>query len=207
VPTTSIAIVEDDAEIAEHLEQVVAADRSFSHVCTCRNAKTALLKIPPLAPEIVVMDINLPDTSGIECTRQLKALLPGTHIVIFTVHDDSEQIFKALEAGASGYLLKRTKAAALLQALDQVRHGGGPMSAEVALKVIQSFHKPDPSAGADRLTQREEEIVHLLAEGCLSKEIAARLFISISTVNTHLRKIYEKLHVRTRTEAVIRYLK
>jgi DNA-binding NarL/FixJ family response regulator len=206
VPTT-VAIVEDDAEICEHLEQVVARDYSFSCVCACRNGRTALQKIPLLAPDVVVMDINLPDISGIECTRQLKSLLPSTHIVIFTVHDDSEQIFKALEAGASGYLLKRTKATTLLQALDQVRHGGGPMSAEVAAKVIRSFHKPNHPPTAESLTHREEEIVQLLAEGCLSKEIAARLFISPATVNSHLRKIYEKLHVRTRTEAVIKYLK
>ena len=204
---TNVAIVEDDAEIGEHLESVIRQDASFTCVCTCRNARTALTKLPQIAPEIVIMDINLPDTSGIDCTRKLKALLPGIHIVIFTVHEDGDQIFKALEAGASGYLLKRTKAAALLQALHEVRNGGGPMTGEVALKVIQHFRKEEPRVGTTALTRREEEIVHLLAEGYLSKEIAARLFISIATVNAHLRKIYEKLHVRTRTEAVIKYLK
>lgn len=206
VPTT-VAIVEDDADICDHLEKVIGSDVTFSCICTCRNAATALKKIPPLAPEVVVMDINLPGASGIECTRNLKKLLPSTRIVIFTVHDDSERIFRALEAGASGYLLKRTKPPALLEALDQVRHGGGPMSSEVAARVIQSFHKTNPPAAAGSLTQREEEVVQLLAEGCPSKEIAARLFISPATVNSHLRHIYEKLHVRSRTEAVIKYLK
>lgn len=206
MPTT-VAIVEDDAEICEHLEQVIGEDPSFSCVCACRNARTALAKLPVLSPEVVIMDINLPDTSGIECTRKLKGLLPNAYIVMFTIHEDSEQVFKALEAGASGYLLKRTKAAALIEGLNQVRNGGGAMSSEVAIKVIRSFHRTEPASAKDTLTRREEEIIRLLAEGCLSKEIADRLSISVATVNGHLRNIYEKLHVRTRTEAVIKYLK
>lgn len=204
---TKVAIVEDDADICDHLAEVIATDASFSCVCTCRNAESALYKIPPLHPDVIVMDINLPGASGIECTRRLKTLLPSVHIVIFTVHDDTERIFKALQAGASGYLLKRTKPQALLEGLDQVRHGGGPMSSEVAARVIRSFHKTPHPAPTESLTEREEEVVRLLAEGYPSKEIASRLFISTATVNAHLRKIYQKLHVRSRTEAVIRYLK
>jgi DNA-binding NarL/FixJ family response regulator len=202
---STLAIVEDDADICEHLEQVLTPTVGFRVVATCRNARTALAKIPPLAPELIIMDLNLPDGSGIDCTRRLRASLPAARIVVFTVHEDQEQIFKALEAGANGYLLKRTKVAELLAALDQIRDGGGAMSSEIAGKVIRSFHRTDATP-AEVLTRREEEVVQLLAKGFLSKEIAAQLSISLATVNGHLRNIYEKFHVRTRTEAVLKYL-
>jgi DNA-binding NarL/FixJ family response regulator len=206
--TTTIAIVEDKSGICEELEKILASDPDSRCVCVCRNMQTALRKIPSLAPDLVIMDINLPDGSGIDATAQLKRLLPRTHIMMFTVYDESEQIFQALAAGASGYLLKRTAPEALLRAVHEIRDGGVPMTGEVAQKVIQSFRRSPPKGvKPEKLTQREEEILKLLAEGHRSKEIAHRLSISLLTVNTHLKNIYDKLHVHSRTEAVIKYLK
>jgi DNA-binding NarL/FixJ family response regulator len=203
----TVAIVEDNAGICEELTQIIAEDPRFSCVCVCRNFQTALRKIPPLAPNVILMDIQLPDGTGIECTSRLKRLLPHAQILMFTIYEDSEQIFSALEAGASGYLLKRTAPDALLRAMHEVMQGGAPMTGEVARKVILSFRRePSETAKVDRLTRREEEVLELLARGCLSKEIARQLSVSVETVNTHLKHIYEKLHVRSRTEAVIKYM-
>jgi len=154
------------------------------------------------------MDINLPGMSGIECTRQLRREIPRQQVLILTVYEDSERIFEALEAGASGYLLKRTSPEQLLQAIVEVRNGGSPMTSEVARKVVQSFRKParSPAAESARLTPREEEILKLLAQGYVTKEIADKLGISYYTSQTHLKNIYEKLHVRSKTEAVLKYL-
>jgi DNA-binding NarL/FixJ family response regulator len=200
----TVAVVEDNAGICEELSQIIAEDSGCACVCVCRNLQTALRKILPLAPDVVIMDINLPDGSGIDCTAQLKRLLPQTQIMMFTIYEDSEQIYKALEAGASGYLLKRTAADALLGAIHEIKQGGVPMTGEVARKVIRSFRRESPPV--ERLTPREEEILQLLAKGFLSREIALQLSISLETVNSHLKHIYDKLHVRSRTEAVIKYL-
>jgi DNA-binding NarL/FixJ family response regulator len=206
MPTT-VAIVEDNAGICEELEQILAEDPDCTCVGVCRNMQTALRKLPPHAPEVIIMDIQLPDGSGIECTARLKRLLPDTQILMFTIHDDSEQIFRALEAGASGYLLKRTAPEALLAAIREVKRGSAPMTGAIARKVIQFFHKaPTKIEETDRLTPRETEILELLATGRASKEIADLLSIGVETVNSHLKHIYEKLHVRSRTEAVIKYL-
>jgi len=204
MPTT-VAIVEDNAGICEELQQILAEDRDFSCVCVCRNFKTALTEIPRALPDVIIMDINLPDGSGIEATRQLKLLLPHTQIMIFTIYEESEEIFRALEAGASGYLLKDTAPEELLLSIQDIHEGGVPMTGEVARKVIRSFHKTP--AKTELLTSREEEILELLSQGFVSKEIASRLSISTETVKSHLKHIYDKLHVRTRTEAVIKYLK
>ena len=204
---TTVAIVEDNDGICEELTQIIAEDPRFACVCVCRNMQTALRKIPPLAPHVIIMDIQLPDGTGIDCTSRLKRLLPRTQILMFTIYEDSEQIFSALEAGASGYLLKRTAPEELLRAIFEVVQGGVPMTGEVARKVIHTFcREPSGAAHVDRLTPREEEVLKLLARGCLSKEIALQLSISVETVNTHLKHIYEKLHVRSRTEAVIKYM-
>jgi DNA-binding NarL/FixJ family response regulator len=200
----TVAIVEDDAGICEELSQTIAEDPGCACVCVCRNIQTALRKIPPLAPDVVIMDIRLPDGSGIDCTAQLKRRLPQTQIMMFTIYEDTEQIYKALEAGASGYLLKRTAAEGLLNAIRSIKQGGVPMTGEVARKVIRSFRREYPTF--ERLTQREDEILQLLAKGFLSREIALQLSISLETVNSHLKHIYNKLHVRSRTEAVIKYL-
>jgi DNA-binding NarL/FixJ family response regulator len=204
----TVAIVEDNAEICEGLEHAINHAPGFTCVCACRNAETALRRLPKLQPEIVIMDIQLSGSSGILCTDKLKSLLPDTKIMMFTVYEDEEQIFKALEAGASGYLLKSASNEELIQALHQIHAGGAPMTHGVAQKVIQSFRKkPDPTPASEPLTPREEQVLQLLAEGHADKEIGSRLFISTGTVNNHLKHIYQKLHVRSRVEAVIKYLK
>ena len=205
--STTIAIIDDNAGICEELEDILSRDPDCLCVCVCRNLQTALRKIPPLAPDLIIMDINLPDGSGIDATAKLKRLLPRTLIMMFTIYEDSDQIFRALEAGASGYLLKRSAPEMLLRAVHEIRDGGVPMTGEVAQKVIQSFRRPRRSDDAEPLTRREEEIVDALAWGSRSKEIADRLSISLLTVNTHLRNIYKKLHVQSRTEAVVKYFK
>ena len=205
--TTTIAILEDKSGICDELEKILSKDPECRCVCVCRNLRTAMLKIPPLAPDLIIMDINLPDGSGIDATARFKQLLPQTLIMMFTVYEESEQIFRALKAGASGYLLKRTAAESLLRAVREIREGGVPMTGDVAQKVIQSFRgeRPRGRKMVD-LTPREEEVLALLAKGGRSKEIADQLAISLLTVNTHLRRIYEKLHVQSRTEAVVKYL-
>jgi DNA-binding NarL/FixJ family response regulator len=203
----AVAIVEDNAGIAEELEAIIREDPLCKCVGICRNLQTALKKIPALAPDVVIMDIQLPDGSGIEGTERLKRLLPATQIMMFTIYEDSEQIFRALAAGASGYLLKRTAPEILLRSIHELKQGGVPMTGEVARKVIHSFRR-DPAGAAklEQLTPREEQVLDLLAKGFLSKEIARQLSVSVETVNTHLKHIYEKLHVRSRTEAVIKYM-
>jgi DNA-binding NarL/FixJ family response regulator len=203
----SIAIVEDNAGIGEELAQIIAEAPDCSCAIICRNIQTALKKIPPLAPDVVIMDINLPDGSGIEATEKLKRLLPSTQFLMFTIYEDHDQIIKSLEAGASGYLLKRTAPEDLLRAIREIKTGGVPMTPEVARKVIKTFQRPAKANSAEMLTPREEEILTLLSQGMLSKEIARQLSISIETVNSHLKHIYGKLHVRTRTEAVIKFLR
>lgn len=204
----NVAIVEDNAGICEELEEILAEAGDCVCVGVCRNLQTALKKVPALAPDVVIMDINLPDGSGIDGVAQIKRALPAVQILMFTVYEDNEQIFKALEAGASGYLLKRTAPEELVRAIREIKNGGVPMTGEVARKVIQSFQrKPLRSNATERLTPREEEILQLLTKGLVSKEIARDLSISVETVNSHLKHIYGKLHVRTRTEAVIKFLR
>jgi DNA-binding NarL/FixJ family response regulator len=204
----TVAIVEDNAGVCASLERIIADSESCQCVDTSRNAASALRSIPKHKPDVVIMDIELPDISGIECTARLKRLMPELQILILTVYKDNEQIFKALEAGASGYLLKRSSPGEIIGAIDDVKTGGSPMSAEIARKVVQYFHKtavPDPAIQS--LTRRETEILNLLAQGYASKEIADRLGIGYDTVCDHLGNIYRKLHVRSRTEAVIKYLR
>lgn len=204
----TVAIVEDNAEICEGLEQVISSAPGFRCACCCRNSQTALRKIPEAKPDVVIMDIGLPDGSGIECTAQLKRLLPEVQIMMFTVYEDSEQIFRALAAGASGYMLKRVTPAELLHGLREMMNGGVPMTGEIARKVISSFRQePPPPANTARLTPREHAVLEKLAEGLSAKEIASSLAISAETVNVHLKHIYQKLHVRSRTEAVIAFLR
>jgi DNA-binding NarL/FixJ family response regulator len=213
--TIRVGLVEDSSEICEELEHMIRDAAGFELVASCRNATTALRRMPLAEPDVVIMDVQLPDGCGTDCIAQLKRIMPRTQFMVLTVHDDADQIFKALQAGACGYLLKRTAPDALLNALREVRAGGAPMTGEVARKVIESFHRGDsaaPSAAAasspqEQLTPREEEVIELLAEGYPAKEIAQRLGISADTVNAHLKRIYAKLHVHSRVEAVIRYLK
>jgi DNA-binding NarL/FixJ family response regulator len=204
---TKIAIVEDNRVIRESLAEFVQADSEFECVCTCGTAEEALKLIPKFKPEIVLMDIQLPDISGIDCTVQLKQLLPAVQIIMVTVYEDTERIYKALRAGACGYLLKRCKPEELLAAIREVRQGGAPMSREIARKVINSFQEPVASAAeVEGLSPREREILELLAAGFPNKEIASRVGLTDGTVRWHLRHVYNKLHVRSRTEAALKFL-
>jgi DNA-binding NarL/FixJ family response regulator len=202
-----VAIIEDEPEIRASLAQFVASFPNFSCVATCVSGEEAVRQIPPLAPDIVLMDIFLPRMSGIECTARLKAQLPDTLIVILTAVADNELIFLALEAGADGYLLKRTKPADLHAALLDVLNGGAPMTSQIARQVVRSFReKSKQSDEGVRLSTREEEVLVLLSRGFSNKEIADKLDLSPETISTYLKQIYKKMHVRSRTEAVARYL-
>jgi DNA-binding NarL/FixJ family response regulator len=203
----TVAIVEDDAGVRRSLEWLVKSSPEFACVSACGSAEEALRVLPKSAPEVVLMDINLPNRSGIECTARLKELLPATQVVMITVYDDSEKVFNALRAGASGYILKRAAPERILQAIREVQAGGVPMSSEIARKVLGSFREPAPAASEEQsLSRREQEVLELLAQGCSNKEIADKLSISIETVTWHLRHIYGKLHVRSRTQAALKFL-
>ena len=203
---TKIAIVEDNKVIRESLVEFVHSDPECQCVCTCATGEEALKAIPKHQPEIVLMDIQLPNMSGIECTAQLKHLLPSIQIIMVTVYEDTDRIFKALSAGACGYLLKRCTPEELMSAVREVRQGGAPMSREIARKVIVSFQKPlTTAAEVEELSTREREILELLAEGRPNKEIANRLGLTDGTVRWHLRHVYHKLHVRSRTEAALKF--
>src|SRR5215831_12488379 len=203
---TRIAIVEDNKVIRESLMEFVQADPECSCVCVCATAEEALKVIPKHQPEIVLMDIQLPNLSGIECTAQLKQVVPSVQIIMVTVYEDTERIFKALRAGACGYLLKRCSPEELLSAIREVRQGGAPMSREIARKVITSFQEPlTTAAEVEDLSPREREILELLSAGFANKEIADRVGVSDGTVRWHLRHVYHKLHVRSRTEAALKF--
>ena len=203
-----VAIVEDNAVMRKSFRQWIDASRDFRCVFACATAEEAVVEIPRLKPDVVLMDINLPGESGIVCTARLKQQLPGVQVIMLTVYRNQELIFQALQAGACGYLLKRSSPEELLGAITEVRSGGAPMTSEIARMVVEAFQKKSANPGlADGLTQREAEILALLSEGLSNKEIADRVTISYDTVRAHLRHIYEKLHVRGRTEAVKMYLK
>jgi len=203
---TSIAIVEDSKIIRESLVEFVQTDPEFRCVCACATAEEALQLIPKYQPQIVLMDIQLPDLSGVECVARLKELLPSAQVIMVTVYEDTDRIFKALRAGACGYLLKRCTPDELISAIHEVRQGGAPMSREIARKVIFSFQEPlVTSTEVESLSLREREILELLANGFPNKKIAGRLGVTDGTVRWHLRHIYHKLHVRSRTEAALKF--
>jgi len=204
---TKIAIVEDSKVIRESLAEFVQTDPECKCVYSCATAEEALKDVPKHQPDIVLMDIQLPDVSGIECTARLKQLMPSVQIIIVTVYEDTERIFKALRAGACGYLLKRCTPEELLSAIREVRQGGAPMSREIARKVIASFQEPVAAAAeVEGLSPREHEILELLAGGFSNKQIASRVGLTDGTVRWHLRHVYHKLHVRSRTEAAVKFL-
>ena len=204
---TRIAIVEDNRVIGESLMEFVRTDSECECVCVCSTAGEALKEIPRHQVDIVLMDIQLPDISGIECTARLKQLNPAIQIIMVTVYEDTERIFKALRAGACGYLLKRCSPEELISAIREVRQGGAPMSREIARKVIVSFQEPVTTAAEmEGLSPREREILELLAAGFPNKQIAARVGLTDGTVRWHLRHVYNKLHVRSRTEATLKFL-
>jgi len=202
-----VAIVEDHEALRTSLARLIGRAPGFCCVAACPDAETALRELPTAAPHVVLMDLQLPGMSGAECIARLHECLPSAEVLVLTVYDDEDRVFEALKAGASGYLLKRADSRRILEAIAEVHAGGAPMTSEIARKVVRSFRQ-DP-AGASvkgRLTSREEEILDLLARGLVPKEIAAKLGISYFTVQTHIKSIYEKLHVRSRTEAVLRWL-
>jgi DNA-binding NarL/FixJ family response regulator len=204
----TVAIVEDNAVMRETFRQWIDAAPGFRCVFACATAEEALAEIPQLTPDVVLMDVHLPGESGIACTARLKEALPSIQVIIVTVYRNHELIVQALQSGACGYLLKRSSPEELLKAISEVRSGGAPMTGEIARMLVEAFQKkPASLVSCDGLTQREFEILALLSEGLSNKEIAERVKISYDTVRAHLRHIYEKLHVRGRTEAVKTYLK
>jgi DNA-binding NarL/FixJ family response regulator len=204
----TVSIVEDNEQLRATLARLIARAEGFRCVSHYPTAEAALQGLPKDRPEVVLMDINLPGMNGVECVRQLKPRLPEIQVLMLTVYEDTDTIFNALAAGASGYLLKRTKTAELLEAIREVHRGGSPMTTHIARKVIQSFQKTGPSTQpTENLSEREQEVLDCLSQGFLYKEIADKLGISYETVHTYIRRIYEKLQVRTRTEAVAKFLR
>ena len=204
----TVSIVEDQEPLRNTLARVISRAEGFECVSHYGTAEEALKDLPDIQPQVVLMDINLPGMNGVECVRQLKPLLPGTQVMMLTVYEDTENIFKALAAGASGYMLKRTPRAELLEAIAEVQRGGSPMTAHIARMVVQSFLKPvSKSEPTAELSPREKEVLDHLSQGLMYKEISEKLGVSYETVHTYIRRIYEKLQVRTRTEAVAKFLR
>jgi DNA-binding NarL/FixJ family response regulator len=202
----SVALVEDERELRESLVKLINSFPGFCCTCVCVSGEEALKQIPALHPEIVLMDVFLPRMSGIECTSKLKAQWPDTLILILTAVADDELVFLALQAGADGYLLKSTRPAELQVALNELLNGGAPMTSAIARRVVRYFRQQSRPQGEEvNLSAREEEVLILLSKGFSNKEIAAQLSLSIDTVASYLKLIYKKMHVRSRTEAAIRY--
>jgi DNA-binding NarL/FixJ family response regulator len=207
--TIKVSIVDDEVDLRENIAGYVDSAKGFRCLGTHSSAEEALVNLPKEKPDVVLMDINLGGMSGIECVRLLKPLMPATQVVMLTVFEDTEKIFSALAAGASGYLLKRLAPAKLLEAILEVHEGGSPMSAPIARKVVQSLQPALAAPGHEAigLSPREREVLDGLAEGHAYKQIADKLGVSIHTVRNYIRRIYEKLHVCSRTEAVAKYLR
>ncbi len=205
-PPFRVALVEDQPDTRESWQRLISSFPDFDCVCACVSAEEALQVIPQAKPDVVLMDVFLPGMSGIECTAKLKALHPQTPIVMLTASDEDEILFTALESGADGYLLKRTKPADLRVALLDVMNGGAPMTSEIARHVVASFRRGSGLDPSISLSSREEETLILLTKGYSNKEIADQLNLSIETVRSHLKNIYTKMHVRSRAEAVAHYM-
>ena len=204
----NVCIVEDSATFRNTLADFINSTPDVKCTFACETGTEAIEQIPKQTVDVVLMDIQLPDISGIECTFRLKSMMPDVQVMIFTVHEDSEQIFRALELGASGYLLKRTPPDAIVAAIRDLHQGGAPMSSEIARKVVQYFNRKNTrKPELEGLSPRQEEILRLLAQGYVAKEIAEKVNVSVATVRSYLKLIYQKLHVHTRTEAVIKYFK
>lgn len=197
--TIRVSIVEDITEIRDGVQFVLNQTEGFACVSTYGSAEEAATRLPVHKPDVVIMDINLPGMSGIECIRKVKPHLPRTQFMMFTIYEDSEQVFEALAVGASGYLLKKTPLLKIAESVRELHEGGSPMSAGIARKLVATFQ---PTPAGQTLTVREKEIVDYLAKGLLYKEIASKTSISINTVRQHIHNIYEKLHVQNRTEAL-----
>lgn len=199
----SLVIVEDLDEVREGLEQFISLNKEFSVLDTFKTAEEAIYDLPKLKPDIVIMDINLPGVNGIDCIKEVKGKVPRTQFMMFTVYENDEKVFEALKAGASGYLLKNTGLVQMIEALKELHNGGSPMSANIARKLVTVFREQEKNIqDIESLSGRENEILQLLSKGLLYKEIAEHLSISVNTVRQHIHKIYEKLHVQNRTEAI-----
>ena len=204
---TKVALVEDSVPMRRNLERMLRRAPGVRCVCACGTAEEALEQIPRTQPDVVLMDINLPGASGVDCTARLRLQMPTVQVIMLTVYEDTTSIFSALKAGACGYLLKRSSPSQILDAVTTVRSGGAPMTSEIARKIVMTFQSPLPSAAsAATLSARELEILELLSQGKVSKEIADQLLISYHTVRVHLKHIYEKLHVRSQAEAMVKYM-
>jgi DNA-binding NarL/FixJ family response regulator len=201
----SVAIVEDLTEVREGLAELIDSDRELSLIQSFENAETAAEKLPVLHADIVLMDINLPGMSGIDCIRSIKEKCPLTQFMMFTVYENDEKVLHALQAGATGYLLKRTEPQRILESIKELSQGGSPMSSNIARKLLNIFLDKKKINKKEILSERENTVLQLLADGLLYKEIADRLNIAHGTVRQHIHNIYEKLHVTNRTEAVNKY--
>jgi DNA-binding NarL/FixJ family response regulator len=209
-PPITLSIVEDDRDTRDTLATLLGRDPRIHCLATYASAEAALADLPRHPPEVALVDINLPGMNGIDCVAQLKSKLPTLHVLMLTTYEESDLIFNSLRAGARGYLLKKMVPTELIPAIEQVRAGGAPMSMQVARKVVDYFRHATDRASLvtgpiESLTPREHEVLTLLAKGCLYKEMSDRLGISMNTIRTHLKRIYEKLHVQSRTEAAARY--
>lgn len=201
-----VAIVEDNQTLREGYETLLNRTPGFQCVCTAGTVAEALKKIPKAQPDVVMMDIQLPDSTGVECTARINELMPAVHIVIVTVYEDSERIFQALRAGACGYLLKRAEPEKVIAAIREAHEGGVPMTPEIARKVIGQFRQQAATAvQMENLSDREREVLELVMHGMGNKVIADRLGVTVAAVKWHLQHIYEKLHVHSRTEAALKF--
>ncbi|HTI73155.1 MAG TPA: response regulator transcription factor [Candidatus Limnocylindria bacterium] len=204
--TKKVAIVEDDHGLRDQLVKILQSAPGIGRVKAYVSGEEAIELIPPSRPDVILMDIKLPGMSGIDCVPHLKKALPETRIIMLTVYEDSERVFRALRAGADGYLIKSSPPEALIEAIEDVHRGGSPMSSHIARKVVQHFHAVGPSEEeSENLSPREQEVLGLLASGYLYKEISDRLGIGVETVRTYVKNICVKLHVRSRIEAVAKY--
>ena len=203
-----VSVIEDDARLRTIIVSWLRNSENVSFFSEFPDAESALIALPEQAPEVVLVDINLPGLDGVEFVRRAKQLIPNSQFMMLTIYEDAKRIAAALAAGATGYLLKRAKREELLEAIIDAHEGGSPMTSSIARKVVQMFHQPalTPTHQRGQLTQREEQVLDLIGRGYVNKEIADKLQISIPTVKTYIRRIYEKLHVHSRGEAVAKYL-
>lgn len=201
-----VGIVEDNKTVREGFETLLNRTPGFQCVCACGTVADALKTIPKVQPDVVLMDIQLPDATGVECTAKIKEMLPAVHIVIVTVYEDSERIFQALRAGACGYLLKRAQPEKVIAAVREANEGGVPMTPEIARKVIGQFRQQATAVSQlENLSDREREVLEAVMHGLSNKAIAERLGVTVAGVKWHLQHIYEKLHVHSRTEAALKF--
>ena len=204
---TTVAVIEDNLTMRKMLVELINSTPAYRCVCACSTSSEAVIEVPNHQPDIALMDIHLPDESGIACTARLTEKMPNLQVIMVTVYKDTDLIFQALKAGACGYILKRSRPEEILQAIAEVRAGGAPMTPEIARMVVRSFRAPSAVPETHGLTERESEILILLSEGLSNKEIAQKTNITAGTVRIHLGHIFKKLHVRCRTEAAAKYFR